>query len=220
VEGAAPRGTIGRVIRWAGRIFLNVLTVASLLVCVAAAGAWGRSYWRDDLVGFGAGQYSIGLFSNDRRLTVTWVNVRPNDGEPWLSTPAAPATPLSEFFRYRHNVAPTYAGGAHVYQWLGFLLTTPTAGIIHHGGPDPDYYRTQVGVPFYFVFLCTAALPSARAWRVMGRRQRHRRRLAAGRCPACGYDCRATPGRCPECGAVQPAAATATREGRAETVGV
>ena len=31
--------------------------------------------------------------------------------------------------------------------------------------------------------------------------RRHRRRMATGRCPACGYDLRATPGRCPECGA-------------------
>lgn len=32
------------------------------------------------------------------------------------------------------------------------------------------------------------------------------RKLLPGRCPACGYDLRATPDRCPECGAIPPAA--------------
>lgn len=36
--------------------------------------------------------------------------------------------------------------------------------------------------------------------RVMARRVRRRRRLAAGLCPECGYDARASPGRCTECG--------------------
>jgi hypothetical protein len=34
------------------------------------------------------------------------------------------------------------------------------------------------------------------------RRQWRRERQAAGRCPECGYDLRATPERCPECGVV------------------
>ena len=34
------------------------------------------------------------------------------------------------------------------------------------------------------------------------KRRWQRERQAAGRCPQCGYDLRATPERCPECGAV------------------
>ena len=44
-------------------------------------------------------------------------------------------------------------------------------------------------------FVALAGPPAVRAFR---RRRRH----GDGRCPACGYDLRATPGRCPECGRV------------------
>jgi hypothetical protein len=51
--------------------------------------------------------------------------------------------------------------------------------------------------------LLLASLPSV----LVFRRRRVRRRLAAGHCPTCDYDLRATPGRCPECGwGLSPAA--------------
>jgi hypothetical protein len=51
-------------------------------------------------------------------------------------------------------------------------------------------------VPFPFVLLLTALLPLG--WLVGYLRRLHQ--LRHGRCPACGYDLRATPDRCPECG--------------------
>jgi hypothetical protein len=58
-----------------------------------------------------------------------------------------------------------------------------------------------VSLPFWVAALITGVAPGRWAARRF-RRHRHEARRAAGLCPACGYDLRATPGRCPECGAV------------------
>jgi hypothetical protein len=47
-----------------------------------------------------------------------------------------------------------------------------------------------------------AVLPVGRFGPAVYGRLRRRRLKKRGDCPACGYDCRATPDRCPECGAV------------------
>ena len=54
-------------------------------------------------------------------------------------------------------------------------------------------------IPFYALFLLSAVLP------IMWIRRRRRAAVvkAAGLCPSCGYDLRATPDRCPECGATR-----------------
>jgi hypothetical protein len=54
------------------------------------------------------------------------------------------------------------------------------------------------GAPAWLLIALTSTPPL-----IALRRIRCRRREAnCGRCPACGYDLRATPDRCPECGAV------------------
>jgi hypothetical protein len=46
------------------------------------------------------------------------------------------------------------------------------------------------------MFVVGFALVMLAVWET----RRMKTRISAGRCPACGYDLRATPDRCPECG--------------------
>ena len=76
----------------------------------------------------------------------------------------------------------------------------------------PEYtefrgYWYGVEAPYWLVCAISAPLPI----RWLLRRRRHRRRTAAGRCPTCGYDLRATPERCPECGTAVPAHAAGSK---------
>ena len=47
--------------------------------------------------------------------------------------------------------------------------------------------------------------PTAWLWQYCRQRRVLLRRMAAGQCLSCGYDCRATPERCPECGRIRDA---------------
>ena len=67
---------------------------------------------------------------------------------------------------------------------------------------DREYWhrrldRPVASAPYGAICAALLALPAARAGTLLILR---RRRLLLGRCPACGYDLRATTGRCPECG--------------------
>jgi hypothetical protein len=101
--------------------------------------------------------------------------------------------------------------------WMDFAWETdaalheaPVDGELRNfeGVPATVWTRTStLTVPWWFLTLLFAVAPAValrRRWRV-----RRRRRLVAGLCPACGYDCRATPDRCPECGTVRTTAAAA-----------
>ncbi len=85
-----------------------------------------------------------------------------------------------------------YPGGA----FLGFGF--------YSGHLHPPLRRRRVHddlhvvVPYWFLVAVTLFGPALWAIPRVRRAAHHR----CGRCPACGYDLRATPGRCPECGAV------------------
>lgn len=61
---------------------------------------------------------------------------------------------------------------------------------------NPMLIARIVTVPIWSLAFLFAILPSVRLFK----RLRRSRRVSFNRCPACGYDLRATPDRCPECG--------------------
>jgi hypothetical protein len=79
----------------------------------------------------------------------------------------------------------------------GSTLPAPSSALGRHTIP-PHWH---VVVPYWALAVVTVVMPAC--WII------RRRPVPKGRCPACGYDMRATPDRCPECGAVpaEPAAA-------------
>lgn len=69
--------------------------------------------------------------------------------------------------------------------------------------PGPWRREYEIRLPFVMVIILLASWPAIHFSRSSYKTHLSRTiasRVAAGLCPACGYDLRATPGRCPECG--------------------
>ena len=73
--------------------------------------------------------------------------------------------------------------------------------------PAYAYESVNVTAPYWAVALVVTIPLSLRLARLL----RRHRRMAAGHCPGCGYDVRASPERCPECGEFVPRPAKASK---------
>ena len=169
------------------RRLLNLLTLLSLLLCVAVLASWAvclatphslplyRSVTERRLVFVGGWVQAW----NTRRLDVT--DLGPDSSRMWWPVDLGRARwpPVKQLVAFRGGEVPV-PGGRYV-----------------RTGIEADI----VAVPHWLVaaLLLVAATPGAFAF--VSSRRRHRR-ATGGHCPSCGYDLRATLGRCPECGEV------------------
>jgi hypothetical protein len=161
-------------VRRAFRIFLYTATVVPLVLSVATAALWVRSYYVYD------------------RFVLIGGHVRSREGD-WekdeyiVSSADGYLGFFTQYYLFSLNEARADAPNARKVQHDEF----PADGRAWVGRSDRAVrHRTLV------VLLAVPALVH------FATRVARKRRSSPGQCATCGYDLRATPDRCPECGQV------------------
>lgn len=165
------------------RRWFNIVTVCTLLLCLAFVVLWVRSYWVTDIIEHTtpyterSGYWGIAVQS-DRGSVFT--------GD--FSTHRPIGLGEQGFTYGRYNAVYRTRDSTSTVTQMGF-------GYRYRYISHDDYLRAFV-MPHWIFVLLTAILPTR--WLSLYRRNRLRK--LKGLCPKCGYDLRASKERCPECG--------------------
>ena len=166
------------------RRLLNVLTVLSLVLCVAVCVLWVRSYRGGaTLTWAGAGRW---------RFVTVYPGYLIAGDAPELSGSGGGFRCLPRAIEM--TIAWPRPTRSYTAAGVGYVTSA-----IPGGGAD-----RYLAVPFWMLATLLAPLPAVRAGASAIRWLRVRTaadRFSTGHCAGCGYDLRATPDRCPECGA-------------------
>jgi hypothetical protein len=190
----------------AGRIVHLMLSGLSLLLLLATAGVWLRSYWVSDGMHW---RPHPTVFDGFRRETIfqssrgglkvevskrrTYgIRVR---GGPWNSLRYSLKT-AEAYPRFETSEPSANQMNYHKYSALGFEYVSE-ATMSEAWEREPTQTIHFLTLPLYFLCVLFAVLP---AHAFLRRRRRITQRIAQGCCIHCGYDLRASSGRCPECG--------------------
>jgi hypothetical protein len=194
-HGARPAAERRSVMRQ--RLY-NLITVVSLVLCIAALTAWLRSVHHYDRIDYTR-------VDRSQRFHRTWI-VTSNAGQCTfgrvifaLNQPAANPHPGWEVQSSARSTSPLlmwppYRASAFSTEF-SFASRTPTGMSVF--GTAGSFTDWQEVFPHWVAVVLFLVVPAIRCTRWLRRRRAER----AGHCPRCGYDLRATPDRCPECGA-------------------
>jgi hypothetical protein len=159
---------------------LNLVSLVSLLLCVAMVALWVRSYRAVDTVTWSRGGL-LEAFTMPGRLYLRHSSGAWSNGG-GVGHTARPVDAADRDYRWKAYVEWHALG-------VGYRYLPPLVA----GAPRSH----EITVPLWYLLAPALLAPALAAARI----RRARQRRVAGLCPRCGYDLRATPGKCPECGA-------------------
>jgi hypothetical protein len=188
-----------RIHRW----LFDKFAVLSLLMCVAVAAMWVRSYFLDEHVGdIVTGGHASLVASFKGQLFLEHQSYWDCGDRVWdreKINPGSEEIPGSrESTCIWHEAIGFGVGSGTIYTWPEYLypdvLTQPPL-------TDPRYERNTfeaLVIPYWAVVGLLAVGPMRWVYQTWKRATA----IPIGSCQTCGYDLRATPNRCQECGTV------------------